>query len=317
MSVRGIVKSVGFVALAAFGALSLLPAAAQAQPTKVKFGYSASAGFMSSYIAKDQGLFEKHGLDVEMVYMTKGSIIPASLVGGSLDVGIVTAPSMIRTAEGGMDLVALAATNVNSPSKRVIALMVRNDLKIEKAQDFEGKRIGIAGRYGILDTLFQKWVADRGGDLKKITFLEVGFAQMGDMLKSGQIDGATVVEPFLGRMEKAGSAKVGVEYMKDLPDGMVQGAFMATRKWAEANRAAALGFGKAIHEAVKMYEANPEIANPSLAKHLRLKIDIVKNLPKPVIKAGITPEQLEFWNDVAMTYGITRAKVDVSKLIFK
>src|SRR5690606_30886248 len=134
--------------------------------------------------------------------------------------------------------------------------------------------------------------------------------------KSGQIDGATVAEPFLGRMLKSGSAKVGVEYMKDLPEGMVQGAFMATRKWAEANRAAALGFRKAIHEAVRMYEANPEIANPSLAKHLRLKIDIVESLPKPVINADITPEQLDFWNDVAMTYGITRAKVDVSKLIF-
>ena len=249
--------------------------------------------------------------------MTKGSIIPASLIGGSLDVGIVTAPSMIRAVEGGMDLVALAATNVNSPSQRVIALMIRNDLKIEKPQDFEGKRIGVAGRYGILDTLFQKWAADRGVDLKKITFLEVGFAQMGDMLKSGQIDGATVAEPFLDRMEKAGSAKIGVEYMKDLPDGMVQGGFMATRKWTETNRAAALGFGKAIHEAVKMYEANPEIANPSLAKHLRLKIDVVTNLTKPVIKADITLEQLEFWNDVAMTYGITRTKIDVSKLIFK
>ena len=46
---------------------------AQAQPAKLKVGYSAiSAVDLPAWVAKEAGIFEKNGLDVQLIYFTGG-----------------------------------------------------------------------------------------------------------------------------------------------------------------------------------------------------------------------------------------------------
>lgn len=301
---------------AALAMLVFCSAANAQQPTKMRLGFTGSAGFVSVMIAKDHGFFEKRGLDVEMVFMTKGSIIVPSILGGSLEAGTLTAPSLIRSVEAKMDLVILSATNVNSPSDTTSRLALRNGLTISNPKDLEGKKIGAAGIGGVLDTVFRQWALDRGVDPKKLTFLEVGFPQMGDMLKSGKIDAATVSEPFLSRLVESGSGQAGINYFADFPDGMLLGGFVVKRSWAEANRAAALAFREAVRDAVALLQKDPTVAYASLEKHLKLPSDVVKKLPRVKAVVDVTDEQLEFWNKLSKEQGLTRTLVDVKKLYF-
>ncbi len=290
---------------------------ASANPVKMRLGFSGSAGFVSAMVAKDKGLFEKHNLDVEMVFVTKGSIVVPSILGGSLEAGTMTAPSLIRGIEADMGLVALAATNVNSQNNPTSSLALRNGLSIAKPTDLEGKKIGSAGLGGVLDITFRQWALDRGVNVKKLTFVEVGFPQMSDMLKAGQIDAATISEPYLGRMIEAKAGQRGITYFKDFPEGMIMGAFVVKKDWADKNREAALNFRAAISDAVDLLKKDPTVAYASLEKHLKLPADVVKSLPKVDVAVDISDEQLQFWNKVSKDQGLTSELIDVSKIYYK
>lgn len=290
---------------------------ASAEPTKMRLGFSGSAGFVSAMVAKDQGFFEKRNLDVEMVFVTKGSIVVPSILGGSLEAGTMTSPSLIRGVEANMGLVALAATNVNSQDNPTSSLALRNGLNIAKPTDLEGKKIGSAGLGGVLDITFRQWALNHGVNVKKLTFVEVGFPQMADMLKGGQIDAATISEPYLGRMIESKAGQRGIPYFKDFPEGMIMGAFVVKKDWADKHREAALNFRAAIADAVDLLKKDPTVAHASLEKHLKLPADVVKSLPKVDVAVEISDEQLQFWNRVSKDQGMTTELVDVSKIYYK
>jgi NitT/TauT family transport system substrate-binding protein len=288
-----------------------------AEPTKMRLGFSGSAGFVSAMVAKDQGFFEKHNLDVEMVFVTKGSIIVPSILGGSLEAGTMTSPSLIRGVEANMGLVALTATNVNSQDNPTSSLALRNGLEITNPKDLEGRKIGSAGVGGVLDITFRQWALDHGVNVRKLTFVEVGFPQMADMLKGGQIDAATISEPYLSRMVEVKAGQRGIPYFRDFPEGMIMGAFVAKKEWADKNREAAFNFRAAIADAVDLLRMDPAVAYPSLEKHLKLPADVVKSLPKVDVAVEISDEQLQFWNKVSKDQGLTTELVDVSKIYYK
>jgi ABC-type nitrate/sulfonate/bicarbonate transport system substrate-binding protein len=44
-----------------------LPAVAVAEPTKVAIGYPPATDFLAAYVAKEQGIFDKHNIDATTV----------------------------------------------------------------------------------------------------------------------------------------------------------------------------------------------------------------------------------------------------------
>src|ERR1700746_4196617 len=72
-----------------------------AQLTKINVGYSAISGnALPAWIAKDAGIFEKNGLDVQLVYFTGGTTAVMALI--SADTPI----SQVAGAGGGECVVA-------------------------------------------------------------------------------------------------------------------------------------------------------------------------------------------------------------------
>ena len=105
------------------GALMLLLQPAEAA-TKIRIMYTAVSGYAASYIAKDQGYFGKHGLDVDLMLAPQGGAIIEGLVSGSAEVGRPTPTVFLQAIDTGLDPVALAATSV-FPEKSKSGVLVR------------------------------------------------------------------------------------------------------------------------------------------------------------------------------------------------
>ena len=145
----------------------LAPATAFAQ-TKVNFMYTATAPFVTAFVAKDQGFFKKHGVDVELQLAANGSVIIAGVVSGSAQVGLPTPTVAFQAIENGLELRAFAATNI-FPDTSSAGLVVGADSGITSAKDLEGKTVGVPGLGGLLDVTMRKWVISNGADLSKST----------------------------------------------------------------------------------------------------------------------------------------------------
>ena len=118
-------------------------------------------------IAKDAGLFRKHDLDVELVFMGSSALIIQSMLSGSVPVAGVAGPAVISSVVSGGDVVTVA-----NLAPLTIALMVKPS--IEKPEDLKGKKIGvprlgavahfairmILDRHGIKDARSCKWAAN-------------------------------------------------------------------------------------------------------------------------------------------------------------
>src|SRR3954451_9488416 len=87
------------------------PALAQA---KSQIGCTATSDCASAMVAVDEGIFKKHGLNVEMTPIAITSNIPAAILANSSQVGGPTSTVFLQAVDGGLDLVAIAGASVIS-----------------------------------------------------------------------------------------------------------------------------------------------------------------------------------------------------------
>lgn len=116
-----------------------------AQGTKLVLGYANATEFLPAFVAKDKGIFARHGLDVTMTAMPSSSLIPPALISGSIHMGIATPPNLVLAADAGLDLVATSGSARIVKSNTRVSLVGRAGLGIAKAEDLRGKKVGVPG----------------------------------------------------------------------------------------------------------------------------------------------------------------------------
>jgi NitT/TauT family transport system substrate-binding protein len=298
------------VLLACFAA-TLTPAEAA---TKIRIMYTAVGAYASSFVAKDLGLFELRGIVAEFVRAPLGGAIIAGTVSGSVEIGTPTPTVFLQAIDGGLDQVALAATNV-FPEKSPSGVLARTESNIKSAADLVGKRVGVPGLNGLLDVIFRKWLADQGIDTRKVTYVEISFPQMSDALKSGNVDAVVSVDPFYSRILGQKTGYLVDNYTKWLPDGTIASVYSATGKWASANAAIVKPFQEALVEAVAFSKANEPAVRESIARYTRLPPPVVAALPVPNLSAKIGPQDLKFWIDIMKERGMLTGQPDAGKAV--
>jgi NitT/TauT family transport system substrate-binding protein len=152
------------------------------------------------YVAKHFKLFEKHGVDVELVYGT--GIQPANIVvSGSAESGAFAVEHGVTVASKGQDLKLIVLQQKLPP----LSLIVHNDVPTPNADkpypqnliDLKGLKIGISGRGASTDTATRFMLKQAGLDPDKdVTIMPVGDpGTMLASLKNKVIDAAMAVEP--------------------------------------------------------------------------------------------------------------------------
>jgi NitT/TauT family transport system substrate-binding protein len=124
----------------------------KAQQSHIHSGAGVSATQLPFWTAKHLGIFDKYGLQVELVAISSGARGMQALLGGSTHSANMAAMSPIRTVLGGGDVVIVAGYLNKSLFKLVSQKVIRNPM------DLRGKRIGIANfggstEFGVLMAL--------------------------------------------------------------------------------------------------------------------------------------------------------------------
>ena len=79
------------------------------QETKrIRFAVTNPPHFLPIWLAKDAGIFSKHGLEVEVIFMRGGSLITVGIMSGELQLSGVGAESVVAARVEGGDVVLLA-----------------------------------------------------------------------------------------------------------------------------------------------------------------------------------------------------------------
>jgi len=260
---------------AAFCAAMMIAGAARADdPIKLRVAYDGftMTGAPLQYIQK-HGIFEKNGLEVELLFVDGGSVLTQSLVGGSVDIAQNGYAPVVTAAVAGADLVIIGGM------ANVLPMMLVTDGAITKPEDLRGKSIAIS-RYGSSTDVAARLALEHLG----LTTRDVNILQLGNegtrlaAYKSGQVQGLMVQLPGAQDLVDEGAtmmADVGA-----IAQGYPNTAFATTRRYLDKNPEAVKRFYKAMAEGLRAFAADPEGATEVTAEFL--KMEPGGNLPMAV-----------------------------------
>lgn len=173
-----LIRLVAALALASLA----LPAAAQ-DKVRLLLDWFVNPDHAALVIAKQRGIFAKHGLDVELIAPADPNAPSKLVAAGQAEYAVSYQPTLQMLAAEGLPLVRVGVL-VAQPLNSLVAL---EDGPVKSIADFKGRKIGysIAGfEEALLGAILEK----AGLTLKDVTLINVNFA-LTTALMSKQVDG--------------------------------------------------------------------------------------------------------------------------------
>lgn len=230
---------------------------------KISWGVtSLSASNWIPWIAKDAKIYEKHGLDVELVLVKGSGQTSAAILGGSLFAAPVAVPQVMMANLGGADLVNIAHTVPGVQSK----LLVKQEIK--RPEDIKGKRIATSSLGSLGDFLFKYIIRKNGMDpIRDVTWLSIGTpGERLQALASGRVDAADLSYPA-----DAQGLRMGYRVLWDARKEVVYPSMsvVTRRRTVQDDKDTVMRMLKAHIEGIAYFKAHKDFSMKVLSKYLR------------------------------------------------
>jgi NitT/TauT family transport system substrate-binding protein len=288
------------------------PAFAQ-DKVKVRIAYIPVITWLPAMIAKDEGLFEKNGLDVEMTKFPNIINLPGTL-GKQFDMVPTTAPDLLNAASHGLNIAAVAGETIETAGNKSFQVMVSADSGIKSPKDLTGKRVASPGTGSVMHIALLYAVKKDGGDPTGINSVETSFPAMIDQLKAGRVDAVEQLEPFVGQMLGMGFKSIG-DPLLDVADPVLFPFWIADATWARAHRDVLKKWAASLEAGLAVIKNDDKKARAILAKYSGLPDAVVARIPIPAYDFKITPAQLDVWRKMMVSQGFPLEKLDIDKLV--
>ena len=251
--------------VAIFAVLLVLPAPARLEAQelrKIKIGYPAiSYNQVHIWVAKEAGLFKRHGLDAELVFFRGGQLATQALVAG--DPPIVNIGTVVQAGLQGHDVVLIASSE-DAYNYSVIARP-----GIARLEQLKGKKLGVSGfgsaSHNAVLILLRRFNLEPNKDVAVV----VAGATMERLagLDSGRIDATVLTPSEIPRAKKQGF--VEVYDMNELGIEVQGNGFATARSFIKGSREIVKAALKGYVEAIYYIHHNREETKKIAAKYMR------------------------------------------------
>jgi len=220
------------------------------------------------WIARERGLFNKYGLDVQFILMPRSAVTVASLVAGEIDMAIVGPGNLLNAAAGGAEIVGVG----NLVQRLDYRLVARPEIK--KPEDLRGKRVAISGPGAVshIVALLAFQIMGIDANQSRITFLTIPGTEMNRRiaLESNTVE-ATTLNGSIGDLY-AGRGYSVLYNFKGAGVIMPQTVLTTARRTAVAKPQMVDAYLKAFSESIAyiLDPANKSTVTRSIATNLRL-----------------------------------------------
>ena len=248
-------------------ALSVILSGPQANAQeKLRLGLSSIGATNGSiWAAEEKGLFRKHGVDVEVIFIGGGGArVVSSLLAGDINFSVGGGEGSIRSQMRGAETV-IASSTLTKGLQRILAKP-----EIKTYQDLKGRKIGItqfgSAAHLVLALMLKKW--NMRPD--QVQTLQVGSSPaLLASLDKGGIDAAVLTLPTFFLAEDKGYRVVGDPMTMDIY--YLQNTLESTRSFLRKNRDQALKFMKGYIEGIAYFKKNKKDSLDIMGRKLRIQ----------------------------------------------
>ena len=231
---------------------------------KIKVNWTAVSGVQSGiWLAQEEGLFKKNGLDVELLHIPSSSRAIQTMLAGEIAFSYVDVLNTLEAGLKGADVVLIGGVS----NRLIFSLMARQEIK--SVAELRGKRIGITRIGSSTHTATLVALGEAGlkpGNYQILPLMEV--PNILTALTAGQIDAGIVSPPTNSRARKSGFnelvnlARTGPEYPSV--------GLATTRSYIKANEETVARFVRSYAEAVHLFKTNKSAALRVLQRYTKV-----------------------------------------------
>lgn len=241
---------------------------AQAQLTKINVGYSAISGdALPAWLAKDAGIFEKNGLDVQAVFFAGGTTAIMALVSADTPIAQLAGPAVVNSVMAGSDATIVAGGVIS------LNYYLQSRAEIKTPEQLKGGSVAIS-RFGSSSDFIARYALSKIGlnPGKDVTIVQIGSTTARvDAALTGRVH-ATVVQPPASIIAQ----KRGMTILADLPKlGLVYQHTSAatTKKYIREHPDIVRRYVKSQVEAVNRIYTDKEASMRALARYIGRSVD--------------------------------------------
>ena len=213
------------------------------------------------WVTSDKGIWRKHGLDIDLVYLGGGSRSVPALLSGSIQLFFGSDTAAYVAAIQGAKIVKLGVT------MNTLGYFLMTSPDIRSIADLKGKVLGIGLGRDLPYAHLTRILRDNGIDPKTdVKLLPLGGGPGGyiSALKAGRVQGSLLIPPNHLVAEKA-----GLKALTKIDVPTLAGGLNTSQPFLEKNRDTFIRFVKGYLEGIQYMTTNKNESLKTFAKYLQ------------------------------------------------
>jgi len=230
---------------------------------KVRWGQtSIGASQWIPWIAKDMKIYEKNGLDMEIILLRGSGQTSQAMIGGSIFASPVTTATLMTANLSGADLTTVAHTVAAVQGRMLVKPEIR------RPEDLKGKKVASSGLGSLGDFMYRVIMRKYGlNPDKDVIWITVGSPpERLQALVNGVVDAADLSYPSDARGEKMGF-RVMWDARAEVPYPSM--SVVTRKKTIQEDRDAVMRMVRSHVEGIHFLKTQKESSLKILAKYLR------------------------------------------------
>lgn len=229
------------------------------QLVKVRIGTQPWIGYGPWWIAKEKGLFEKYGIEGELIDFIEDKEVNAAFASGNMEAANLATHTAIKLFSVGVDLKLVLLEDVSTSADAILS-----GEGINSIADLKGKQV--AYEEGTTsDLLLNYALMQNKMTLDDITPEPMPASDAGAALISGKVPAAVTYEPYISEALKE-NAKLKALYKAEERPGLISDVLVISGKFAKENPEAAKALMKVWGEALDLYNKDKKAGQEIIAK---------------------------------------------------
>lgn len=169
----------------------------------VKLAFTTWIGYAPLFVAKEKGIFEKNGVDVDIHVIESAGDIKAAAMAGQVEGLAETADTATMAAGAGLDIVQVLALDTSNGGDGVVSKKEYNLLS-----DLKGKKVALNTTGGASLFYFSYLIDAIGMTMDDFDIQNMSSGDAGSAFVGGKVDAAVTWEPWLTNAKKTDFGKV-------------------------------------------------------------------------------------------------------------
>lgn len=321
--------TIGVLAAAALALSGCTDSAADPESTASSTGDAGGSGELQTvrvaalpiaetgalWAAIDEGIFEEHGLEIEVVPSQGGANAIPALLSGDIQfaIGQPFGPIRADLQDLGVVIVGNYANSI-AEGDDVNAVVALGDSGITRPADLAGKKVSVNTLGAAGDLTIRKAVEDDGGDPSTIEFVEVAFPDVPAQLEAGTMDAAWAPDPFRGMIVGEGGVSVVQPYQATIP-GLSVLTNITTQALLDDDPELVTAYSEAMAEALGWAADNEEAVRAAIATNLDIPEEAAAGITLPTFTWELADAGIEDLGALAVEFAYIDAEPDYDRLL--